>query len=247
MRGIVKQVTKAVGLYEPLVRARDRKRPWHEGLSPEHLEEMQAFYARFVSRGSLVFDIGANVGNRTGVFRQLGARVIAVEPQPHCLNRLRGSFGHDPEVTLEAVALGPELGQALSGLGRLHGRGMKDRHVSVDGLRLDRGGDRSKAPAFATIGLGPHLEDLETSVFGEGPKARHGEGRTPHKHHPQALHRVGRLPEPARSEQPVCVLAISAPSREVGRPEGSISGGGSTTRRRRVPARLRPHLRCVGA
>ena len=31
---------------------------------------------------SLAFDIGAHVGDRTAAFRRLGARVVAVEPQP---------------------------------------------------------------------------------------------------------------------------------------------------------------------
>ena len=33
------------------------------------------FYAQMVGHDDLCFDIGANVGNRVGVFRSLGARV----------------------------------------------------------------------------------------------------------------------------------------------------------------------------
>jgi predicted RNA methylase len=42
------------------------------------------FYSQFVSSGDLVFDVGANVGNRSKIFSRLGARVIAFEPQPAC-------------------------------------------------------------------------------------------------------------------------------------------------------------------
>lgn len=40
------------------------------------------FYRQFVQPGALVFDVGAHVGNRLRVLRQLGARVVAVKPQP---------------------------------------------------------------------------------------------------------------------------------------------------------------------
>ena len=39
-------------------------------------------YRPFVRPGDLVFDIGAHVGDRVAAFRRLGARVVAVEPQP---------------------------------------------------------------------------------------------------------------------------------------------------------------------
>jgi FkbM family methyltransferase len=44
--------------------------------------EMDALYRRFVKRGDLVFDIGAHIGDRVASFRRIGARVVAVEPQP---------------------------------------------------------------------------------------------------------------------------------------------------------------------
>ena len=43
---------------------------------------MERLYARFVQPGDLVFDVGAHVGDRVAAFRRLGARVVAVEPQP---------------------------------------------------------------------------------------------------------------------------------------------------------------------
>ena len=43
---------------------------------------MDRLYSSFVKRGDLVFDIGAHVGDRVAAFRRLGARVVAVEPQP---------------------------------------------------------------------------------------------------------------------------------------------------------------------
>ncbi len=54
----------------------------------QHFHRLR-FYRRFVSPGDLVFDIGANYGNRTRVLLELGARVVAVEPQAECIARLR--------------------------------------------------------------------------------------------------------------------------------------------------------------
>jgi FkbM family methyltransferase len=54
---------------------------------------MRRFFRQLVRPGDLVFDIGANVGDWSTVFLQLGARIIAVEPQQACAARLRRRFG----------------------------------------------------------------------------------------------------------------------------------------------------------
>jgi len=73
---------------------------------------MEELYARFVRAGDLVFDIGAHVGDRVAAFRRLGARVVAVEPQPALARTLRLLYGRDPAVTIEAAAVGRETGTA---------------------------------------------------------------------------------------------------------------------------------------
>ena len=50
------------------------------------------FYRRFIKPGNLVFDIGSHIGNRTEIFLQLGARVIAVEPQKAAVTTLKKRF-----------------------------------------------------------------------------------------------------------------------------------------------------------
>lgn len=77
-----------------------------------HEAQMRSFYAQFVSRGGLCFDIGANVGNRVAVFLDLGATVIAVEPQEECVETLRRRFGHHPRLTIVQGALGAAPGSA---------------------------------------------------------------------------------------------------------------------------------------
>ena len=50
------------------------------------------FYSQFIKKGDLVFDVGANLGNRTKIFLKLGARVVAIEPQPFCMSRLKSFY-----------------------------------------------------------------------------------------------------------------------------------------------------------
>src|SRR5260221_39751 len=49
---------------------------------------MQEFYSSLLPDGALVFDVGANVGTMTRVFSSLGARILAVEPNPDCVRRI---------------------------------------------------------------------------------------------------------------------------------------------------------------
>lgn len=64
------------------------------------------FYRTFFDPGDLCFDIGSHVGNRVQIWRSLGARVVAAEPQPHCMALLRRLYGRDPQVTLVQMAVG---------------------------------------------------------------------------------------------------------------------------------------------
>src|SRR5262245_5102515 len=76
---------------------------------------MQRLYAQFVRPGDLVFDVGAHVGDRTAAFRRLGARVVAVEPQPALSRTLKLLYGRDAAVAIEPVAIGRNAGMlALS-------------------------------------------------------------------------------------------------------------------------------------
>jgi FkbM family methyltransferase len=69
-------------------------------------------FAELVRPGDLVFDVGANIGEFTGAFRDLGARVVAVEPQPRLTAHLRARFRADPLVTVVATAVSDQAGEA---------------------------------------------------------------------------------------------------------------------------------------
>ena len=73
---------------------------------------MDRLYRDFVQPGDLVFDVGAHVGDRVASFRRLGARVVAVEPQPAMARVLRLLYGYRRLVAIEEVAVGRETGRA---------------------------------------------------------------------------------------------------------------------------------------
>lgn len=80
-------------------------RPWRQ-------PGLRALYAPFVGPGDLVFDIGAHLGDRTRAFRALGARVVALEPQPALLRRLERTFGGADGVHVVGAAAGAAPGWA---------------------------------------------------------------------------------------------------------------------------------------
>jgi FkbM family methyltransferase len=71
---------------------------------------MDALCSRFISPGMLAFDIGSHVGDRIGSFLRLGARVVALEPQPDCAAVIRALYGADRNVALEQAACGNVAG-----------------------------------------------------------------------------------------------------------------------------------------
>jgi len=113
----------AAGLYRPArfladhvlypARSRDRRK-------------RQNFYRQLIAPGDLCFDVGANIGDYTETLVSLGARVVAIEPQPACIDELRARFAGNDRVTVVPVALGATEGSAplflreWTGLASLH-------------------------------------------------------------------------------------------------------------------------------
>ena len=77
-----------------------------------HASAMDRLYSQFIKDGDLVFDVGAHVGDRVASFSRLGARVVALEPQPAMVAVLKLLHGRNPAVTIEAVAVSREAGSA---------------------------------------------------------------------------------------------------------------------------------------
>lgn len=72
-------------------------------------KERLAFFSTFLTRDSLYFDVGANVGNRIEPVLQIGAKVIAVEPQKKCIKILEEKFGN--AITIVPKGLGAQEGE----------------------------------------------------------------------------------------------------------------------------------------
>jgi FkbM family methyltransferase len=81
---------------------------------------MLDFYAQFINKGALVFDVGANIGNRTQTFLDLGATVISIEPQPHCAAVLLQKYSSNENFTLVQKALGNCTGENQMWLNSVH-------------------------------------------------------------------------------------------------------------------------------
>ena len=76
----------------------------------DHKRDMDALYGTLLAPGELAFDIGSHVGDRISSFRRLGARVVALEPQPLACRVLRLLHGRDADVTLIQAACGSTEG-----------------------------------------------------------------------------------------------------------------------------------------
>ena len=79
---------------------------------PGRTRRMRRFYAPFVTPGSFCIDVGAHAGNRVRCWRSLGARVLAVEPQPDFVTLLKLLYGRDGGVKIVPTALGRTPGEA---------------------------------------------------------------------------------------------------------------------------------------
>lgn len=78
------------------------------------------FYKNIISQNDLVFDIGANIGNRTKLFNRLQAKVIAIEPQAYCFNLLTKIYGNKKNIKLIHTAIGNEIGDVEMSVSNAH-------------------------------------------------------------------------------------------------------------------------------
>ena len=76
----------------------------HDKQQRKLYQQRLLFYSEFIGKGDLCFDIGANIGDRTQIFLDLGANVFSVEPQESCCENLKKRFGN--KITLVEKGVG---------------------------------------------------------------------------------------------------------------------------------------------
>ena len=96
-QGLYNQVrySRLAGIFDRIFRPEKRK---------ELIREIR-FYRSFLPQCQIIFDIGANDGHKTLAFAALSEKVIACEPDPHCLEILNIRFSNKKNVLIEPLAL----------------------------------------------------------------------------------------------------------------------------------------------
>ena len=109
MKKMVKSILKRVPGYRYFKKHRDIQS--FKVLSDDEKRYIK-FYQQFIKPNDLVFDVGANMGNRTKLFLNLSARVVAFEPQKICSDYLKTVLKREENFTLIEAALGDKEGEA---------------------------------------------------------------------------------------------------------------------------------------
>src|SRR5262245_51298317 len=104
---LMSQIVNALGRLSGIVRSLALYRA-----IPLRTRRLVGLYSAFIAPGGLAFDLGAHAGSRVRAFRRLGARVVALEPQPDFVRILRALHGGDPEVDIVPDAVGRARGEA---------------------------------------------------------------------------------------------------------------------------------------
>lgn len=78
---------------------------------PGRQQGLKRLYRPFIQPGDVAFDIGAHLGDRSAAFHALGARVVALEPQPSLVKWFKRLLNR-PGITLLPLAAGPQPGFA---------------------------------------------------------------------------------------------------------------------------------------
>lgn len=155
---------------------------------PGSVGRLARFYRQFVRPGDLCFDIGAHVGNRSLAFARLGARVVAVEPQPDLARFLRHLLARQPGVVLEEVAIAASAGTVALHLSRATptvttaSRDFIEAATAIPSFRAVRWGESVEVPATTLDALIDRhgLPDfLKLDIEGLEEAALAGLGRAP--------------------------------------------------------------------
>ena len=171
LKGFLKERLLDLGLYYQINGYRFR--------NDQRNASQKEFYAQLIGKDDLVFDIGANVGQRSEIFSQLARKVVAFEPQTDCVRHLKSRFRRAQNVTIKQLAVSENEGEAtfyksdshnLSSMSpefisKVSAQRFKDNHwdeqLVVKTTTLDHIIDLHGAPRFVKI----DVEGFEASVL----------------------------------------------------------------------------------
>jgi len=180
IREMLKSFSKQLGVYNAI----RYSKTYHRILKYKNpgyiqaLNEDLAFYRNALGGSlGLVFDVGANHGDKTWALRQIATRVVCFEPDETCFVALCARYGRDKMISLENTALGKQVGvgtffieeegSAYNTLNKkerdwiVSERNQKFREVSVAITTLDNMIEKHGIPDFLKI----DVEGGEVSVF----------------------------------------------------------------------------------
>lgn len=78
---------------------------------PFKIHLLARFYSQFIQEGDLCFDVGAHVGDRLMAWSRLGARIVGIEPQAHCMRLLKRWYGSRDNIILIEKAVASSSGE----------------------------------------------------------------------------------------------------------------------------------------
>lgn len=99
----VRAIAARLGILRPLRKLVFRIRGGKPGLDD------RVFLRRFIGGDSLVFDVGANRGQSSELYIDLGARVVAFEPQTDLHPEIRQLCRNSPRLKIEPCGLGSKV------------------------------------------------------------------------------------------------------------------------------------------
>lgn len=114
---MIKSLIKKVGIFKfakskwpQFIRIYQKKR-YEKELRRQKIRQNITFYSQFIKKGNLCFDIGACIGEHTGIFLKLGAKVITIEPEKEDFQVMQKKFKYNKNVILIQKGIAEKDGQ----------------------------------------------------------------------------------------------------------------------------------------
>jgi len=107
MKELIKKIPGVILLNNYIL----QKKLMHQFLTCQGAEIHQIIFSRqFINTNDLVFDVGANVGNRSKLFLNLKAKVCAYEPQKELCKHLNAYLKRNKSINILNLGLGEKEG-----------------------------------------------------------------------------------------------------------------------------------------